>query len=141
MILWLVTLGALHPVLANKYDLPKGVFMFELELDEIPKNLLKAYKPFAKFPSIKRDLSLVVPRDVSYADLQLGIESLKIKQLRNIALFDSFQCDKLQKDQKLLAISFIFQHHSKTLLDQEVNGYMSRIMTYLNTKNIHVRAS
>ncbi len=89
------------------------------------------YEPVAKFPSVKRDLSLLVDQDVSYLEIKQAIESQGDGFLKKISLFDVYIGDKIEKSKKSYAISFLFQNNDRTLTDLEVDKEMIRIYKHL----------
>ncbi|MBX2902184.1 MAG: phenylalanine--tRNA ligase subunit beta [Chitinophagales bacterium] len=87
------------------------------------------FKPLPKYPSVKRDLALVVEKDVTFS----AIETLAKKESKNllteISLFDVYEGEKIEAGKKSCAVSFVFQHSEKTLTDEEVEKTMSRLVT------------
>ena len=90
-----------------------------------------SYKPVSKFPSITRDLSLLVNEDINYLDIQNSIKKLNNKLLKTFSLFDMYQGEKVEKTKKSFAISFVFEDRSRTLTDHEVDKQMLKIYNYL----------
>lgn len=86
------------------------------------------YAEVSKFPTVTRDLAIVVAKDLPFARLQEATDALRIGRLRGFRLFDVFESDKLGKGMKSMAMSFSFRDDEKTLTDQEVDGMMQRII-------------
>jgi phenylalanyl-tRNA synthetase beta chain len=93
------------------------------------------FKEISKFPSVERDLAMVVPKSMQYGDIQEQIKKLRLAQLQDIKLFDIFESEKLGKDKKSLAVNFTFLDEEKTLTDKEIDSWMNKIMTTLE-KNL-----
>ena len=92
------------------------------------------YNPVLKFPSIKRDLSLLIDQSISFGDIQKLINSLNIDLLKSIDLFDVYDGNQLNKDKKSYSLSFLFQHQERTLTDDEIDKEMKRIYKALNAE-------
>lgn len=99
-------------------------------------NVLTGFAPsviieLPKYPSVKRDLALVVPVQLAYAEVENSVYKLKLDKLREVKLFDIFESEKLGAGKKSLAINFTFLDEEKTLTDKEIDGWMKKIMTIL----------
>ena len=94
----------------------------------------------AKYPSVKRDLALIVPRRLAYAEVEKSVNKLKLDKLQEVKLFDIFESEKLGADKKSIAVSFTFLDQEKTLTDKEIDGWMSKIMETLEKElNAEIR--
>ncbi|MGN6196139.1 MAG: phenylalanine--tRNA ligase subunit beta [Ginsengibacter sp.] len=92
------------------------------------------YQPVSKFPQVQRDLSIVVDKKISYAEIENLVKSLQIKRLKKIQLFDVFENEKLGESKKSFAINFTFLDKEKTMTDGEVEAMMDKIITNLENK-------
>jgi phenylalanyl-tRNA synthetase beta chain len=98
------------------------------------------FKEISKYPSVERDLALVVPKSMKYKEISERIDKLKLNRLKGIKLFDVFESEKLGKDKKSLAVNFTFLDEEKTLTDKEIDTWMSKIMTTLEKElNAEIR--
>jgi phenylalanyl-tRNA synthetase beta chain len=86
------------------------------------------YKEISKFPAVKRDLALVVDKKVSYSQIQDVALTSSINQLKTIDLFDVYENDKLGNNKKSMAVSFTFLDEHKTMTDQEIDGFMKKLV-------------
>jgi phenylalanyl-tRNA synthetase beta chain len=93
-----------------------------------------SFEPIAKFPQVQRDLSILIDKKITYAEIENVVKSLQIKKLENIQLFDVFENEKLGENKKSLAINFAFIDKEKTLTDQEIETMMHKIISNLETK-------
>ncbi|MAQ47277.1 MAG: phenylalanine--tRNA ligase subunit beta [Flavobacteriales bacterium] len=119
------------------YDIKKDVYFIDIYMDSFFKfdNFPKIrYNPVLKFPSIRRDLSLLIDQSISFEEIKNLINSLNIDLLKNIDLFDVYIGDNIEKDKKSYSLSFLFQHKERTLTDDEVDKEMKLIYKTLNTK-------
>ena len=89
------------------------------------------FKEIAKYPSVERDLAMVVPKSMQYAEIQEQVKKLRLGQLQDMKLFDIFESEKLGTDKKSLAVNFTFLDEEKTLTDKEIDGWMNKIMSTL----------
>jgi len=121
-----------------RFDIKQPVFFADLNWDVL-STLAAAKKPvfnlISKFPSVQRDLSLVVPSRLAYEEIEKSVQALKLNKLQGIRLFDVFESEKLGAGRKSVAINFTFLDEEKTLTDQEIDGWMKAIMTSLE-KNL-----
>jgi phenylalanyl-tRNA synthetase beta chain len=88
-----------------------------------------AYKAVPKFPSVERDLALIVDKNITYAQIQNTVASAKINYLKGIKLFDIFESEKLGADKKSMAINFTFLDETKTLTDKEIDEMMYKLIS------------
>ena len=83
----------------------------------------------SKFPTVYRDLALVVDSTVSFDQIQEIIKKANISILKDTRLFDVFENDKLGKGKKSMAINFAFIDEQKTLTDKEIDHIMGKLIT------------
>jgi phenylalanyl-tRNA synthetase beta chain len=127
-------LGMLHPQLQRTLDLPPDLFLFELRLDAVRDGTLPVYKPLSRFPSIRRDLALVVDRDLTFRRLRDCIRNAAPEILQDISLFDVYTGTKIDSGRKSLALGLILQDSSHTLTDEEVDAAMEGILRRLKAE-------
>ena len=87
-----------------------------------------------KFPSVRRDLALLVDQDVIYADLRKTALDTEKKFLENLWLFDVYEGDKIPSGKKSYAIAFVFRSPEKTLNDKQVDKIVQKIYKKLEEK-------
>lgn len=129
-----VKLGKLSSKATARFELKQPVFFANFNWDLLLKAALQnkvQYKEVAKFPSVERDLAMVVPKEMKYDTLSNGIGKLRLTKLQNIRLFDVFESEKLGTDKKSMAVNFTFLDEEKTLTDAEIDGWMQKIMSTL----------
>ncbi|MEM9338272.1 MAG: phenylalanine--tRNA ligase subunit beta, partial [Bacteroidota bacterium] len=124
------TVGLLKKQLLDLFGISQPVFYGQLEWPVILK-LYKsdiAFEQMSKYPEVKRDLSLVLDKSISYKE----IEELAFKQerkfLKRINLFSVYEGDKIEKGKKAYAISFFLQDKFKTLTDKQIDKSMNGLM-------------
>ena len=124
-------MGALNPSVEAKLDLDQAVFVFELDIDLMSEKALPAYKKLSSFPSVRRDLALLVDKDVDYAKISKSLKGLDISELVDNFIFDVYEGGNIESKQKSLALSLIFQDFSRTLEEQEISDHVGKIMEVL----------
>jgi phenylalanyl-tRNA synthetase beta chain len=122
--------GAISDSLLKKFDIKFPVFYAELDMDAVYQHHQKSttFREISKFPAVNRDLALVVEKNISFAQLEQIALSGKISQLRSLELFDIFESEKLGAGKKSMALSFTFMDETKTMTDQEIEGFMQQII-------------
>lgn len=123
-------LGAVKANVAKAFQVGQAAWFAEIQ-DEALMLLLSdrrtRYQEVPKFPTVRRDLSLLLDRDVTYARLEHIAYQAERKLLRNVDLFDVYEGDKLPAGKKSYALSFMLQDNAKTLTDEQVDKVMGRI--------------
>ena len=127
--------GEVASGLLKQFDVKHPVFYIDLNWDNILSHKIKPiqYKEISKFPSVNRDLAVLVDKNVSYSQIEQIALSSKIDQLTSIQLFDVFESEKLGADKKSMAVSFTFLDETKTLTDKEIDGFVQKIVTGFET--------
>ena len=124
-------IGKIHPSV-TKDDL----YVLEINLDELfTKKVGKMkYKEFSKFPSINKDIALVVDKKSVSKDIEKVIKSAGGSLLTNIEVFDVYTGVGVGIDKKSIAYSLTFSDMKKTLTDEEINGLMDKIIDAVSKK-------
>ena len=138
----ILELGRVNTGLASKFDIKQPVFFADLHWDKVLKQAGRQvqFKEISKFPSVERDLAMVIPKSMKYKEISERIDQLKLNQLKDVKLFDVFESEKLGRDKKSLAINLTFVDEEKTLTDKEIDAWMNRIMTTLEKElNAEIR--
>ena len=128
----LVSFGKVSNEICNYFDISQDVFMADFNWDNIlkitKKNKMK-YKDISKFPSMRRDLSLLLDKSVTFEKLKDIAKKTDNKILKKITLFDVYEGKQLSKDKKSYSLSFIFEDESKTLTDKIIDKIMNKLIT------------
>jgi phenylalanyl-tRNA synthetase beta chain len=131
----LVQFGLVNAAAMKKADVEKPVwcaeFNFDLVLQAVKKNVI-VYKEVSKFPAVRRDLSMLIDKAVSFNQLkQIALRTEK-KLLKEVDVFDVYQGDKLPEGKKSYALSFVLQDDEKTLTDKAIDAVMQKVIHNLN---------
>lgn len=123
-------IGKLRSDLLDIFGIKQDVFYSQLDWQTILKKYKSdiAYEPISKYPEVKRDLSLVLDKNISYAEIQQLAFKQEKKLLNRINLFSVYEGDKIEKGKKAYAISFFLQDKFKTLSDKQIDKSMSALM-------------
>jgi phenylalanyl-tRNA synthetase beta chain len=127
----IVSLGLVHRKTLDHFDIRQDVLYADLNwqaiLDLAAAQKLQ-YKELPKYPSVHRDLAVVVDRGLAWGRVSEALNTASMARLRGFELFDVFESDKLGEGKKSLAVSFQFRDEEKTLTDQEVDQMMQKII-------------
>jgi phenylalanyl-tRNA synthetase beta chain len=128
-------LGALHPEICKKLKLKGRVYAFEVALQAVCVDKPCQYQPVSKYPEIRRDLAFYVDQSVSHDDLMGFRQALPLELLKNVFIFDIYQGEGVPESKKSCAMALILQHSSRTLVDEEVNNVVERIVEWLEVEH------
>ncbi len=127
-------LGMLHPLLAEELEIDQDVYLFELDQTVVEQRHIPFYQPISKFPSVRRDLAIVVPESVPAQALLDAITACVGKLLVGLTLFDVYRGAGLAENEKSLAFSLVLQHPERTLTDDEVEQLIDQVVETLSQR-------
>ena len=127
--------GDVHPTYAKKMGVDKCVYA-ELKLEVLLNNKVSKVRfvPLDKYPSVSRDISLVVKEDVNAQQLIETIKRNGKELVRNVDVFDIYQGEHVEKGYKSVALNIIYQSADHTLKDDEINACHNKILESLKNK-------
>lgn len=115
----------------QQFDVKKAVYYAEIKWEEvlalIPNQAIR-FKSLPKYPSVRRDLALVLDSSVRFSDIVAIAQKTETKILRDIHLFDVYEGDKIAAGKKSYAVSFTLMDEEKTLTDKLIEKTMSRLL-------------
>ena len=123
--------GHLHPRLAKALDLDGEVVGFELDLDAVTGRRVPHAADLSRFPSVRRDLALVVPESTPWAALEASLKAALGPVLGSVVLFDQYHGPGLEMGTKSLAMGLILQDVSRTLTDLDADQAVSGALAAL----------
>ncbi|MBF8268482.1 MAG: phenylalanine--tRNA ligase subunit beta [Gammaproteobacteria bacterium] len=126
--------GALHPRLLQVLEIPMPVMVFELDCSAISMRQSRKYKKMSKFPTVRRDISILVAKELPVEKIMDTIKSASPTLLCNLELFDVYHGEGIDILKKSLALSLTFQASSNTLTDEAVEGEVRSILAALNSE-------
>jgi phenylalanyl-tRNA synthetase beta chain len=122
--------GQLLPALAKKYDLRDAALLAELNLDLLlaRRNPARSFKPLPQFPSIRRDVAMLVPEATTHDAVLQIVKQTKPANLEAVELFDVFRGKHVPEGQKSVAYAFTYRAVDKTLTDAEANAVHAKVV-------------
>ncbi|MBQ0841669.1 MAG: phenylalanine--tRNA ligase subunit beta [Paraperlucidibaca sp.] len=132
-------LGAIHPSTLAAFDVDGPVFAFELSQQLLALGSLPGFTPLSRFPQMQRDLALLVPLAVNADAVISSIRQHAGADLQRVDLFDVYRGAGLPEGYYSLAITVIWQHAERTLLDAEVQGSVDNVLTALADLAVRLR--
>ena len=120
-------LGCIHPQLAQKLEIPRKTHLFELDLQILHQGKLPRFENLSRFPSIRRDLAIVVDVGTPAGALCSSITEQAGSLLTDLTVFDVYQGKGVETGRKSVALGLILQDSSRTLTDDDVDAVMTGI--------------
>lgn len=127
-------MGKIHPLTAESLDLPAELYLFELQLSAAPADTHGSYVPVPRFPSVRRDISVVVDTQTPAATVIAVAEEAAGSLVADLQLFDLYAGEGIDSGKKSLALGLTFQASSSTLTDEEVDAVMVSILDALKDR-------
>jgi len=123
--------GELHPRVLKALDLNLAPYVFELEIDRaFTCNQLK-YNEISKFPSIRRDVAVVVSENTTFADIKENVSVSASGLLRELRVFDVYRGPGIDSGRKSVALGLILQDSSRTLTDDDADAVVAAVVARL----------
>jgi phenylalanyl-tRNA synthetase beta chain len=123
--------GALHPGIVSRLQLSQPVFVFELELASILCAKLPCFAELSKYPSIRRDIAVLVASNINVQDLVDCIYLIKSEILQEVVVFDVYTGKEVTNNRKSVALGLILQDFSRTLVDEDVEYLVGKVLDQL----------
>ena len=120
-------LGCIHPGLAQQLEIPGKTYLFELDMDILHQGQVPSFQNLSRFPSIRRDLAIVVSAETPAGALCDAITTQAGSLLTELAVFDVYQGKGIETGRKSIAFGLILQDSSRTLTDEDVDSVIQGI--------------
>ena len=130
----LVEMGILSHKLKKAFDIEQDVFYADVHWDNVVKTVKKVnltYTDISKYPSVSRDLALLVDKNVEFAQIEQIAHQTEKKLLKSVVLFDVYEGKNLPEGKKSYAVNFILQDEEKTLNDKQIDAIMKKLIANL----------
>ncbi|MDE0482327.1 MAG: phenylalanine--tRNA ligase subunit beta [Candidatus Poribacteria bacterium] len=127
-------LGETHPTVLENYELPYKAYLFELDLEALADaaDFSKRFEPIPIYPSVLRDLAIVVDEDMQ-SDVPINIiYSTGGELVESVRLFDVYVGDQVPEGKKSLAYTITYHSATETLTDKTVNELHDKVVKRLN---------
>lgn len=130
------TLGRLSDEIAAGYKFRQPVYLAEIDLQailELPVQPV-TYQPLPKYPAIVRDVSLLIKRSMTFAEVRDAIREMQVELCRSIEFVDVYDGKGMADDERSLTIRLEYRSPERTLIDEEVDTVHAGILQSLETK-------
>ena len=124
-------IGKLHPSIAIEFELTKDAFVFELDADKSFVSGVPEAEVVSKFPTIQRDIAVIVDDQISAADLSAAVQAAAPDLVRTVRIFDVYKGPGIEAGLKSIALGLILQETSRTLTDVDADAAMASVLTKL----------
>ncbi len=127
----LVSVGLINKSICKKLDINTDVFYADFNWDNVLSLAGKTKLEFTeipKFPSVRRDLALLLDKKISYKEIEELAFTTERKLLKSVNLFDIYEGDKLEAGKKSYAVSFMLQDDDATLNEKQIDNVMQKLI-------------
>ena len=127
-------IGVLHPSLTQAVELTGNPVIFEVSLEAILHANVAKFAEISKFPSIRRDIAIIVDEQITVQKVQECVENSAGKLLNKVVLFDMYQGKGIDSGRKSLALGLTLSDSSRTLMEEDVEAVLGKVVSALNNK-------
>ena len=127
-------IGMLHPTLEKQLGFDSNVFLFELSQTVLLEKNVPTFNSLFKFPSVRRDLALLLEEQVSFQSVKQCIDDCQEKLIQDIMVFDIYRGQGVEEGYKSIALALIIQDATQTLTDSEIDAIVNRVLDALSNK-------
>ena len=133
----LATFGVVTKKLLKAFDIDNEVYYADLDWKELMRAIRSvkvSFKEISKFPAVKRDLALLLDKNIQFAEIEKIAYETEKKFLKEVELFDVYEGKNLEAGKKSYAVSFLLQDETQTLNDKMIDKIMSKLVKNLEDK-------
>ncbi|VAW33296.1 Phenylalanyl-tRNA synthetase beta chain, partial [hydrothermal vent metagenome] len=130
-------IGQIHPEICRRIGIKKDVYAFELFMKNIQKTILPAFSDISKYPSVRRDLAMLVNEGTTYQQIKELISQELGPLLIDFIVFDEYQGANIDAHKRSLAVGLVLQQQNATFADKEVDKLITKVVSSL-TDNLTV---
>jgi phenylalanyl-tRNA synthetase beta chain len=136
------TVGRLSDNIVTSHRFKQPVYVAEIDLEAVlevaPEQVV--FQPLARYPGIERDVSFVVPRDVTFAQIRAAAAAHQFELCRNIEFVDIYEGKGLAENERSITIRLEYRSDERTLVEDEVEAVHARILNHIDEQlRIHPR--
>jgi phenylalanyl-tRNA synthetase beta chain len=126
------TIGEVHPKIIEAFELSGVAYLIEVDVEKLLTKITgtKEYQPIPRFPSVTRDIAIVVDEHVNYRGVENIIKGFSL--VAEVTLFDLYRGEQIPEGKKSFAIRIVYQSPSRTLTDEEVDQAQERMLDRLH---------
>jgi phenylalanyl-tRNA synthetase beta chain len=126
-------IGELHPHISSQLELKNPPILFELDFDSSFDSQLPQYKELSRFPTLRRDLAVVVADEISLAQIRESVSVSAGSALQELRVFDIYRGQGIEPGRKSVALGLILQETSRTLTDAEADQVVAAVVARLKS--------
>ena len=133
----MATFGVVTKKLLKAFDIDNEVYYADLNWKELMRAIRSvkvSFKEISKFPAVKRDLALLLDKNIQFAEIEKIAYETEKKLLKEVELFDVYEGKNLEAGKKSYAVSFLLQDEIQTLNDKMIDKIMSKLVKNLEDK-------
>ena len=133
----IASLGRLAKPTLKKMDCKQDVYYADINWDLLLKSIPSqevTFAEIAKNPEVRRDLALVLDKNVTFDAIEKLAYETEKKLLKKVSLFDVYEGDRIEEGKKSYAVSFILQDKEKTLSDKQIEAIMAKLQKNFETR-------
>ncbi len=133
----LCEMGTVCHKLLKKMDIEQDVFFADINWNNLMRAIKKnetLYHDISKFPSVSRDLALLIDKNIEFEQIEQIARQTEKKLLKSVELFDVYEGKNLPEGKKSYAVNFILQDETKTLNDKQIEAIMTKLINNLKQK-------
>lgn len=126
-------IGAIHPETADNFDCPADTYIAVLDVKSIinAADMVRQYKALPKYPAVERDIAVLVKEEVMARDIEAVLKKNGGNILEDIRIFDVYKGEQVPEGMKSMAYTLTFRAFDRTLVDDDVNKVMEKILNGL----------
>ena len=124
--------GMLHPTLEKKLGFETQVYLFELNQDAVLKKQVSSFELLSKFPSVRRDMALVVKSSITTGEIIACIHSCQQAEIKDVLIFDLYQGEGVEEGYKSIALGLVLQDVTCTLVEDRIDAIFNEVLQQLN---------
>ncbi|KAF0091252.1 MAG: phenylalanyl-tRNA synthetase beta chain [Fusobacteria bacterium] len=128
------SIGEIHPEVLAMYDIKEKAYYLELDLRAFSEPKIKQYAGLPKYPSIERDMAVILPKEMEYGNIYKVIKDASNNMVVGFRIFDIFEGIQIGNNVKSVALSLTYQNPEKTMTDEEVSQIHNSIVDQLVDK-------
>jgi len=125
-------LGALHPQIVRQMGIDSDTWLFEVDIDVAFTAKIPEFQGISRYPSIRRDISIVVPESVSVAEIREAVRQAAGELLSELLIFDIYRGSGVDSGLKSVALGLILQDYSRTLTDTDGDAVVQAVVGQLH---------
>ena len=128
------SIGAVDPRLLAEYEIEERVYAGFMRIADLPAFHVPRFKPASRFPSIERDLALIVAKEIPAMDVEHAVREGGDGVLAGVQVFDEYRGPQIEADKKSIAVRVVLQRDDATLTDAEADAHIRTILATLEER-------